>query len=64
MIPTRARWRPAGFILLPALVAVILAACGPAATPVPTPAGPSPTAVTVPAATGTPQPAASPTRSP
>ena len=67
MIPTRARRRPAGFVLLPALVAVVLAGCGAAATPVPASVGPSPTAVMAPAATGTPapaSPAASPSPSP
>jgi iron complex transport system substrate-binding protein len=67
MIPTRARRRPAGFVLLPALVAVILAGCGAAATPVPTPVGPSPTAAMAPEVTGTPvpaTPAASPSPSP
>ena len=67
MIPTRARRRPAGFVLLPALVAVILAGCGVAATPVPAPIGPSPTAAIAPAATGMPipaTPAASPSPSP
>lgn len=67
MIPARARRRPAGFVLLPALVAIILAGCGAAATPVPTPVGPSPTAVMAPAATGTAgpsTPATSPSPSP
>jgi iron complex transport system substrate-binding protein len=67
MIPTRARRRPAGLVLLPAFVAVILAGCGVAATPVPAPVGPSPTAVIAPVATGTPVPAtpvASPSPSP
>ena len=67
MIPTRARRRPAGLVLLSALVAVILAGCGAAATPVPAPVGPSPTAVIAPVATGTPIPAtpdASPSPSP
>jgi iron complex transport system substrate-binding protein len=67
MIPTRARRRPAGRVLLPALVAAILAGCGGAATPVPAPVGPSPTAVIAPASTGTPipaPPAASPSPSP
>lgn len=67
MIPTRARRRPAGLVLLLAIVAVILAGCGVAATPVPAPVGPSPTAVIAPVATGTPVPAtpvASPSPSP
>lgn len=67
MIPTRARRRPAGLVLLSALVAVILAGCGAAATPVPAQVGPSPTAVIAPVATGTPVPAtpvASPSPSP
>ena len=67
MIPTQARRRPAGLVLLSALVAVILAGCGAAATPVPAPVGPSPTAVIAPVATGTPVPAtpvASPSPSP
>ena len=67
MIPTRARRRPAGFVLLPALVAVTLAGCGAAVTPVPASVGPSPTAVIAPAGTGTPvsaTPAASPSPSP
>lgn len=67
MIPTRARRRPAGLVLLPAFVAVILGGCGVAATPVPAPVGPSPTAVIGPVATGTPVPAtpvASPSPSP
>ena len=67
MIPTQARRRPAGLVLLSALVAVILAGCGAAATPVPAPVGPSPTAVIAPVATGTPIPAtpvASPSPSP
>ncbi len=66
MIPTRARRRPAGFVLLSALVAAILAGCGATATPVPS-IGPSPTAVIAPAATGAPvsaSPAASPSPSP
>jgi len=41
VILTRARRRPAGFVLLPALVAVLLAGCGVAATPTPA-ASPSP----------------------
>jgi iron complex transport system substrate-binding protein len=53
MSPTRARRRPAGF-LLPAFVAVVLAGCGTAASPVPATIGPSPTAVIAAAATGTP----------
>ena len=57
MIPTRARRRLAGVVLLPAFVAMILAGCGVAATPVPTPAGPSPTDVIAAPATGTPDPA-------
>ena len=57
MIPTRARRRPAGVVLLPVFVAMILAGCGVAATPVPTPAGPSPTDVIAAPATGTPDPA-------
>jgi iron complex transport system substrate-binding protein len=57
MIPTRARRRPAGFLLLPALVAVVLAACGAAASAVPATVVPSPTAVIAAAATGTPLPA-------
>ena len=64
MIPTRARRRPAGFVLLPALVAVILAGCGLAASSLPTPAGPSPTARIAVAATATPVPATSPSPSP
>jgi iron complex transport system substrate-binding protein len=67
MIATRARRRPAGLVLLPALMAAILAGCGGAATPVPAPVGASPTAVIAPAATGTPipaTPAASPSPSP
>jgi iron complex transport system substrate-binding protein len=67
VIPTQARRRPAGLVLLSALVAVILAGCGAAATPVPAPVGPSPTAVIAPVATGTPIPAtpvASPSPSP
>ena len=67
MIPTRARRRPAGLVLLLAFVAVILAGCGVAATPVPAPVGPSPTAIIAPVATGTPFPAtpvASPSPSP
>ena len=56
MIPTRARRRPAGY-LLPALVAVALAGCAVAASPVPATPGPSPTAVIGAAATGTPLPA-------
>jgi len=67
VIPTRARRRPAGVVLLPAFVAMILAGCGVAATPVPAPVGPSPTAVIAPVATGTPIPAtpvASPSPSP
>ena len=57
MIPTRARRRLAGVVLLPAFVAMILAGCGVAAAPVPTPAGPSPTDVIAAPATGTPDPA-------
>ncbi len=57
MFPTRARRRPAGFHLLPALVAVILAGCGAGATAQPATVGPSPTAVIGAAATGTPLPA-------
>src|SRR5512140_277944 len=58
MIPTRARRRPAGLhVLIPALVAVFLAGCGAAASPVPATIGPSPTAVIAAAATGTPLPA-------
>jgi len=57
VIPTRARRRLAGVVLLPAFVAMILAGCGVAATPVPTPAGPSPTDVIAAPATGTPDPA-------
>lgn len=65
MFPSRARRRPAGFLLLPALLTIVLAGCGAAATPQPTPAGPSPTAVIGPAVTGTPMPApASPSASP
>lgn len=67
MIPAHARRQPAGFALLPAIVAVILAGCSAAATPLPTPAGPSPTAALAPAATGTaipPASAASPSPSP
>jgi iron complex transport system substrate-binding protein len=41
VILTRARRRPAGFVLLPALVAVLLAGCGVAGTPPPA-ASPSP----------------------
>lgn len=52
MIPAHARRRLAGFVLLPALLAASLAACGASATPAPTPAGPSPTAVIAPPATG------------
>jgi iron complex transport system substrate-binding protein len=59
VIPNRARRRPAGFALLPALVAVILAACGGTVAPVPTPVGPSPTGVMAPPATGAPSPVAS-----
>ena len=57
MITTRARRRPAGFLILSALTAVILAGCGAAASAVPATAGPSPTAVIAAAATGTPLPA-------
>jgi len=57
MIPTRARRRPAGFLLLSALIAVISAGCGAAASAVPATVGPSPTAVIAAAATGTPLPA-------
>lgn len=49
MIPTRARRRPAGFLLLPALVAVILAGCGAAASLAPSPS-PSSAAATYPLA--------------
>jgi ABC-type Fe3+-hydroxamate transport system substrate-binding protein len=52
VIPAHARRRLAGFVLLPALLAASLAACGASATPAPTPAGPSPTAVIAPPATG------------
>ncbi len=67
MIPSRARRQPAGLILLPAFVAILLAGCGSAATPAPTPVGPSPTAVMAPPATGAPisaTPAASPSAAP
>ena len=57
MIPTRARRRPAGFLILSALIAVIVAGCGAAASAVPATVGPSPTAVIAAAATGTPLPA-------
>ena len=57
MIPTRARRRPAGFLILSALIAVISAGCGAAASAVPATVGPSPTAVIAAAATGTPLPA-------
>ena len=57
MIPTRARRRPAGFLIRSALIAVIVAGCGAAASAVPATVGPSPTAVIAAAATGTPLPA-------
>ena len=57
MIPTCARRRPAGFLILSALIAVISAGCGAAASAVPATVGPSPTAVIAAAATGTPLPA-------
>lgn len=63
MIPTRARRRPAGFVLLPALVAVMLAGCGGAGAVVPASVGPSPTSAIAAAATGTPLPV-SPDRPP
>ena len=62
VIPAHARRRLAGFVLLPVLVAAILAARGAVATPAPTPPGPSPTAVMAPPATGrasTPSPVSS-----
>jgi iron complex transport system substrate-binding protein len=57
MIPTRARRRPAGFLIRSALMAVIVAGCGATASAVPATVGPSPTAVIAAAATGTPLPA-------
>ncbi|HEX7400312.1 MAG TPA: ABC transporter substrate-binding protein [Candidatus Limnocylindrales bacterium] len=57
MIPTRARRRPAGFLIRSALIAVIVAGCGATASAVPATVGPSPTAVIAAAATGTPLPA-------
>ena len=67
MFPARARRRRARLVPVAAFVAVILAACGTAATAAPTPAGPPPTAVIAPAATGSAvvsPPAVSPSASP
>jgi iron complex transport system substrate-binding protein len=67
VFPARARRRHARLVPVAAFVAVILAACGTAATAAPTPAGPPPTAVIAPAATGSAvvsPPAVSPSASP
>ena len=56
MISTPVLRRPAAFAFLPALVAVILAGCSVAATPVPAWVGTPPTAVVAPPVTATPIP--------